>query len=334
MSSRGPFSPEEIECMSRKVEWSLKKAERTLPSGMLANIGFKHLSLGALATRDLWDLLEEVKGYQGMTAKVTGIFGTCVFLCSRAGMNLLSSAFREELETPNGKGLTSVGQDTLGSLAQQISGSFLSGLSDSSGVPLTLAEGFVPRDPSEIIRPLAAMDTAMLKGFVMEDRVGLTLHTLSGELEGQALSIFAPVNGDVSAIVNGIQSSRDKKPSPSARVLVVDDAPFMRAMIKKFLANTTFDVIGEASTGAEALEAFKKIRPDVVVMDIMMPDMGGVAAVRAIQEVDSSAKILMCSALASKSMVNDALAQGAKGYVVKPFKAPDILAALDEVMNA
>ena len=117
------------------------------------------------------------------------------------------------------------------------------------------------------------------------------------------------------------------------KVLIVDDAAFMRMMIKDILEKNGFEVIGEASNGAKAVELYKKERPDVVTMDITMPDMDGIEAVKAIREFDSSAKVIMCSAMGQQTMVMDAIKAGAKDFIVKPFQADRVLEAIRKAIG-
>ena len=117
------------------------------------------------------------------------------------------------------------------------------------------------------------------------------------------------------------------------RVLIVDDAAFMRMMIKDILQKNGFEVVGEASNGVEAVNLYKKERPDVVTMDITMPDMDGIEAVKEIRTFDENAKIIMCSAMGQQSMVMDAIKSGAKDFIVKPFQADRVLEAIRKVIG-
>jgi two-component system chemotaxis response regulator CheY len=117
------------------------------------------------------------------------------------------------------------------------------------------------------------------------------------------------------------------------KVLIVDDAAFMRMMIKDILVNNGFEVIGEANNGLKAVEMYKKERPDVVTMDITMPDMDGIAAVKEIRKIDPSAKIIMCSALGQQAMVMEAIQSGARDFIVKPFQQDRILEAVKKVLG-
>ncbi len=118
-----------------------------------------------------------------------------------------------------------------------------------------------------------------------------------------------------------------------AKVLIVDDAAFMRMMIKDILEKNGFEVIGEANNGIKAVELYKAEKPDVVTMDITMPDMDGIEAVKAIKAFDPTAKIIMCSAMGQQSMVMDAIRAGAKDFIVKPFQADRVLEAIKKVVG-
>lgn len=111
------------------------------------------------------------------------------------------------------------------------------------------------------------------------------------------------------------------------RILVVDDAEFMRLRLSKLLASNGYEVI-EAADGQQAVERYRELRPDLVLMDITMPVMDGIAAVKGIKQIDPSATIIMCSALGQQSMVIEAVKAGAKDFVVKPFEPDKILAAI------
>lgn len=118
-----------------------------------------------------------------------------------------------------------------------------------------------------------------------------------------------------------------------ARVLVCDDALFMRAMVGEILARAGYAVVGEAGTGAEAIEAYKALRPDLVTMDVVMPEMGGIDAVREITRLDPRARILMCSAAGQQALVQEALDAGAADFVVKPFQASRVLEAAERLLQ-
>ncbi|KZL94049.1 response regulator [Clostridium magnum] len=118
-----------------------------------------------------------------------------------------------------------------------------------------------------------------------------------------------------------------------AKVLIVDDAAFMRMMIKDILEKNGFQVVGEANNGIKAVELYKKERPDVVTMDITMPDMDGIDAVKEIKAFDPAAKIIMCSAMGQQTMVMDAIKAGARDFIVKPFQPDRVLEAIKKVVG-
>jgi two-component system, chemotaxis family, chemotaxis protein CheY len=119
----------------------------------------------------------------------------------------------------------------------------------------------------------------------------------------------------------------------AAKVLIVDDAAFMRMMIKDILEKNGFQVIGEANNGLKAVEIYKKEKPDVVTMDITMPDMDGIEAVKAIRAFDPGAKVIMCSAMGQQTMVMDAIRAGARDFIVKPFQPDRVLEAIRKVLG-
>ena len=116
-------------------------------------------------------------------------------------------------------------------------------------------------------------------------------------------------------------------------VLVCDDAVFMRTMIGDILTQAGLDVVGEAESGQEAVKKYKELRPDLVTMDIIMPEMGGIDAVRAITDFDPQARVLMCSAMGQQALVVEAIQAGAKDFVVKPFQPSRVLEAVQRVLG-
>jgi two-component system chemotaxis response regulator CheY len=118
----------------------------------------------------------------------------------------------------------------------------------------------------------------------------------------------------------------------SQTVLICDDAIFMRTLVRDILAQAGFEVIGEAETGVEAVAKYQELRPDLVTMDIVMPDMGGIDAVRQICKADPDARILMCSAMGQQALVVEAIQAGAKDFVVKPFQPSRVLEAVQRVL--
>jgi len=117
------------------------------------------------------------------------------------------------------------------------------------------------------------------------------------------------------------------------KVLVCDDAIFMRTMISDILTGAGYEVVGEAETGLQAIERYRSLRPDLVTMDIVMRDMGGIDAVREIVKEDANAKILMCSAMGQQALVVEAIQAGAKDFVVKPFQPSRVLEAVQRVLG-
>lgn len=119
----------------------------------------------------------------------------------------------------------------------------------------------------------------------------------------------------------------------SKRVLIVDDAIFMRNMIRDIFASGGFTVVGEAANGLEAVEKYKDLKPDLTTMDIVMPFKSGIEATREIVKFDGNALIVMCSALGQESLVMEAIEAGASDFIVKPFKAEDVLAVVKKVLG-
>lgn len=117
------------------------------------------------------------------------------------------------------------------------------------------------------------------------------------------------------------------------RVLIVDDAIFMRKMISDILVENGVEIVGEADTGAKAIERYKELRPDLVTMDIIMPEMNGIDAVRKILEFDDQARIVMCSALGQQALVQEAIAAGAKDFLIKPFNAARVVEVIAKVTS-
>ncbi len=118
-----------------------------------------------------------------------------------------------------------------------------------------------------------------------------------------------------------------------ARVLVADDASFMRQMIREIVESEGFEVCGEASDGIEAVDEFKKLHPDVVTMDIVMPRKSGIDAVRGIMALDPGACVVMCSALGQETLVAEAIQAGAKDFIVKPFKPDAVIETLKKALE-
>lgn len=116
------------------------------------------------------------------------------------------------------------------------------------------------------------------------------------------------------------------------KILIVDDAAFMRMMIKNIVTEHGYEVAGEAENGSVAVQLYKETKPDLVTMDITMPEMDGVQAVRAIRQIDPNANIIMISAMGQQAMVMEAIQAGAKDFIVKPFQQERVLQAIERVL--
>lgn len=114
----------------------------------------------------------------------------------------------------------------------------------------------------------------------------------------------------------------------SKKVMIVDDAIFMRMKLKDILEKSGYEVIAEAKNGAEAIEKYKAERPDIVTMDITMPEMNGIEALKGIRQFDPGARIIMCSAMGQQAMVMEAIQSGAVDFIVKPFEADRVIDSL------
>ena len=116
-------------------------------------------------------------------------------------------------------------------------------------------------------------------------------------------------------------------------ILICDDAAFMRMMIKDILTKNGYTVAGEAENGAKAVEKYKELKPDLVLMDITMPEMDGIQALKKIRELDPKASVIMCSAMGQQAMVIESIQSGAKDFIVKPFQADRVLEAVRKVVG-
>lgn len=118
-----------------------------------------------------------------------------------------------------------------------------------------------------------------------------------------------------------------------ARILIVDDAKFMRITLTNILKKANHEIVGEAENGREAVQLFRELRPDLVTMDITMPEMSGLDAVKEIKRDYKDAKIIMCSAMGQQKMVVDAIEAGAKDFIVKPFDDSQVVDSVDRVLR-
>ena len=116
-------------------------------------------------------------------------------------------------------------------------------------------------------------------------------------------------------------------------ILICDDAAFMRMMIKDILTKSGYNVVGEAENGAKAVEKYNELKPDLTLMDITMPEMDGIQALKKIKENDASATVIMCSAMGQQAMVIESIQAGAKDFIVKPFQQDRVLEAVKKVVG-
>ena len=116
-------------------------------------------------------------------------------------------------------------------------------------------------------------------------------------------------------------------------ILICDDAAFMRMMIKDILTKNGYNIVGEAENGAKAVEKYAELKPDLVLMDITMPEMDGIEALKKIKAADANASIIMCSAMGQQAMVIESIQSGAKDFIVKPFQADRVLEAVQKVVG-
>lgn len=117
------------------------------------------------------------------------------------------------------------------------------------------------------------------------------------------------------------------------RIMIVDDAAFMRMMLRDILTRHGFEVVAEAENGVVAVEMYKEKRPDLVTMDITMPEMDGVTALKAIKKIDPNAQVVMCSAMGQQGMVIEAIQSGAKDFIVKPFQEERVVEAVKKILG-
>ena len=116
-------------------------------------------------------------------------------------------------------------------------------------------------------------------------------------------------------------------------ILICDDAAFMRMMIKDILTKNGYNIAGEAENGAKAVEKYAELKPDLVLMDITMPEMDGIEALKKIKASDPGASVIICSAMGQQAMVIESIQSGAKDFIVKPFQADRVIEAVQKVVG-
>ena len=117
------------------------------------------------------------------------------------------------------------------------------------------------------------------------------------------------------------------------RILITDDAMFMRVTLKDILSRNGYEIAGEASNGREAVELYQSLKPDLVTMDITMPDMDGITALKEIRKMDPKACVLMCTAMGQRNMVMEAMGAGARDFIVKPFQKDKVLESVSKLLG-
>lgn len=117
------------------------------------------------------------------------------------------------------------------------------------------------------------------------------------------------------------------------RIMIVDDAAFMRMILKDILTKNGYEVCGEAANGKEAVQKFNELKPDLITMDITMPEMDGISALKAIKAIDKSAKVIMCSAMGQQAMVIESIQSGATNFIVKPFQAESVINVISKSLE-
>jgi len=117
------------------------------------------------------------------------------------------------------------------------------------------------------------------------------------------------------------------------KVLIADDAAFMRMMLKNILAGAGYEVVGEAGNGRESVELFKKLKPDLLISDMVMPEMGGIDSLKEILKEFPTANVIICSAIGQQALVIEAIQAGARDYIVKPFEQANVLETVQKIIG-
>ncbi len=141
------------------------------------------------------------------------------------------------------------------------------------------------------------------------------------------------MSGLIITSANTANVLQEARTTMAKRVLITDDALFMRVTLKNILEKGGYEVAGEASNGRESVEMYQQVKPDLVTMDITMPELDGISAVREIKKTDPNANIIMCTAMGQKQMVLEAVAAGAKDFIVKPFQPDKVIEALQKIIG-
>jgi two-component system chemotaxis response regulator CheY len=118
------------------------------------------------------------------------------------------------------------------------------------------------------------------------------------------------------------------------RIIIADDATFMRMMLKNILVAGGYEVVGEAANGREAVKLYKELKPDMLISDMVMPEMGGIDSLREIMKDNPNANVLICSAIGQQALVIEAIQAGAKDYIVKPFEQSNVLETVNKIIGA
>jgi len=119
-----------------------------------------------------------------------------------------------------------------------------------------------------------------------------------------------------------------------ARILIVDDMKFMRETLHQLFSQNNYQVVGEAETGKEAVQLYRELLPDLVTMDLTMPEMSGLEAIKMIRSEFPEAKVIMCSAMGQKKVIMEAIESGAKDYIVKPFNDLQVIEAINRALKS
>jgi len=117
----------------------------------------------------------------------------------------------------------------------------------------------------------------------------------------------------------------------ATKILIVDDASFMRMMLRNILSSHGYEIVGEAENGRQAEEVYQQVKPDIVLIDLIMPEVGGIEAVKKIIELNKQAKIIICSAMGQQALVVEAMQAGARDFIVKPFQPTSVIEAIQKV---